>query len=247
MKKFLAIVVALVGSLALADGFSVTGNLTLRPSFGLAGGLFITPYRSYRGTSLNYSFNLSENWLAGASVRPGFFDDIFQLTSRVGVVGVFKLNESNEGYVEAAVRLASNQSIVPSPFNLDLEAGAEIFINQRIADQAVLYGGAGVTGNRVVIPDSFFTAVLAAYTGLKFEFTPSLDAYLEGGIRYPIGSSIGYDVTTSLYYTIFKGARIGLYTGLMTQGATDPNFKIGLAGEWIQNPETLGTPGNYAP
>ncbi len=97
MKKTLLTVIAssLLASFALADGFSITGNLQFVPQTGLLGGLFNTPYRSYRATALNYSANLDNNVVVGASLRPGFFGGQFALSSRVGGVAVAKLNESD--------------------------------------------------------------------------------------------------------------------------------------------------------
>ena len=96
-----------IGSAALADGFSVTGNLQFLPEFGAVGGQFITPYRTYRGTALNYTLNLTDNFLVGASLRPSFFAGQLALASCVGMVGVVKLNESRTGYVEGAIRFGS--------------------------------------------------------------------------------------------------------------------------------------------
>ncbi len=249
MKKTLFAVLATlgIGSAALADGFSITGNLQFLPEFGLVGGQFITPYRSYRGTAVNYTFNLTDNIVAGASLRPGFFAGQLVLASRVGVVGVAKLNESNAGYVEAAIRFGSNQVILPGPFGFDFDAGGEIFITQRIADAAVLYGGAGLDATLLLTPAVSLNAAANAYAGLKLELTRELNAYIEGGLRYPFGLSLGYDVTASVYYTILRGLRLGLYGGYASQSGAAGAWKLGIAGEWTEKPETLGTPGNYLP
>lgn len=236
-----------IGSAALADGFSITGNLQFLPEFGLVGGQFITPYRSYRGTAVNYTLNLTENIVAGASLRPGFFAGQFVLASRAGLVGVAKLNESGAGYVEVAARFGSSQVILPGPFSFDFDAGGEIFITQRIADAAVLYGGAGLDANLIVVPTVTLSAAANAYAGLKLDLTRDLNAYLEGGLRYPFGQSLGYDVTASLYYTVVRGVRLGLYGGYANPSGAAGAWKLGIAGEWTEKPETLGTPGNYLP
>lgn len=247
-KTLLALVASLgIGSSAFADGFSITGNLQFLPEFGLVGGQFITPYRSYRGTAVNYTFNLTDNIVAGASLRPGFFAGQFVLASRAGLVGVAKLNESNTGYVEGAIRLGSNQVILPGPFSFDFDAGGEIFITQRIAVAAVLYGGAGLDATLLVAPAVSLNAAANAYAGLKLELTRDLNAYLEGGLRYPFGLSLGYDVTASLYYTVVRGLRLGLYGGYANPSGAAGAWKLGIAGEWTEKPETLGTPGNYLP
>ncbi len=249
MKKMLLATMASlgIGGAALADGFSVTGNLQFLPEFGLVGGQFTTPYRSYRGTALNYTLNLTDNIVAGASLRPGFFAGQFVLASRAGLVGVAKLNESGSGYVEGAIRFGSNQVVLPGPFSFDLDASAEIFITQRVADAAVLYGGAGLEATLVVVPSASLSAAANAYTGLKLELTRDLNAYLEGGLRYPFGLSLGYDVTASLYYTVLRGLRLGVYGGYTNASGAAGAWKLGLAGEWTEKPETLGTPGNYLP
>lgn len=249
MKKiWLAVMASLaIGSMALADGFSITGNLQFLPDFGLVGGQFITPYRSYRGTAVNYTLNLTDNIVAGASLRPGFFAGQFVLASRAGLVGVAKLNESNAGYVEGAIRFGSNQIILPGPFSFDFDAGGEIFITQRIADAAVLYGGAGLDATLVVVPTVTLNAAANAYAGLKLELTRDLNAYLEGGLRYPFGLSLGYDITASLYYTVVRGVRLGVYGGYTNASGAAGAWKLGIAGEWTEKPETLGTPGNYLP
>ncbi|AWR87486.1 hypothetical protein [Meiothermus taiwanensis] len=249
MKKIvLAAMASLgIGGAALADGFSITGNLQFLPEVGLVGGQFTTPYRSYRGTALNYSFNLSDNIVAGASLRPGFFAGQFVLASRAGLVGVAKLNESSSGYVEGAVRLGSNQVLLPGPFSFDFDAGAEIFITQRIANAAALYGGAGLDVALVVVPSLSLNAAANAYAGLKLELTRDLNAYLEGGLRYPFGLGLGYDVTASLYYTVLRGLRLGIYGGYANPSGAAGAWKLGIAGEWTEKPETLGTPGNYLP
>jgi hypothetical protein len=236
-----------IGSLALADGFSITANLQFLPQFGLVGGQFTTPYRSYRGTAVNYTFNLTDNIVAGASLRPGFFAGQFVLASRAGLVGVAKLNESNTGYVEGAIRFGTNQIIQPGPFSFDFDAGGEIFITQRVSDMVVLYGGAGLDATLLLSPTVSLSAAANAYTGLRLELTRSLDAYLEGGLRYPFGLGLGYDVTASLYYTIVRGLRLGLYGGYVNQSGAAGAWKLGIAGEWTEKPETLGTPGNYLP
>lgn len=249
MKKTLLTLLATlgIGSAALADGFSITGNLQFLPEFGLVGGQFITPYRSYRGTAVNYTLNLTENIVAGASLRPGFFAGQFVLASRAGLVGVAKLNESGAGYVEGALRFGSSQVILPGPFSFDFDAGGEIFITQRIADAAVLYGGAGLDANLIVVPTVTLSAAANAYAGLKLDLTRDLNAYLEGGLRYPFGQSLGYDVTASLYYTVVRGVRLGLYGGYANPSGAAGAWKLGIAGEWTEKPETLGTPGNYLP
>ncbi|GIW26046.1 hypothetical protein [Meiothermus sp.] len=247
-KTLLALMASLgIGSAALADGFSITGNLQFVPDFGLVGGQFITPYRSYRGTAVNYTLNLTDNIVAGASLRPGFFAGQFVLASRAGLVGVAKLNESNTGYVEGAVRFGSNQIILPGPFSFDFDAGGEIFITQRLADAAVLYGGAGLDATLGVVPAVTLNAAANAYAGLKLELTRDLNAYLEGGLRYPFGLSLGYDVTASLYYTVTRGLRLGVYGGYANPSGAAGAWKLGIAGEWTEKPETLGTPGNYLP
>lgn len=249
MKKiWLAVMASLgIGSMALADGFSITGNLQFLPDFGVVGGQFITPYRSYRGTAVNYTLNLTENIVAGASLRPGFFAGQFVLASRAGLVGVAKLNESKAGYVEGAIRFGSNQIILPGPFSFDFDASGEIFITQRIADAAVLYGGAGLDATLVVVPTVTLNAAANAYAGLKLELTRDFNAYLEGGLRYPFGLSLGYDITASLYYTIVRGVRLGVYGGYTNTSGAAGAWKLGIAGEWTEKPETLGTPGNYLP
>jgi len=236
-----------ISSLAFADGFSITGNLQFLPEFGVVGGQFVTPYRSYRGTAINYTFNLTNNVLAGAGLRPGFFAGQFVLASRAGLVGVAKLNETSTGYVEGAIRLGSNQVILPGPFSFDFDAGGEVFITQRLADAAVLYGGAGLDVALLLAPSVSLAATANAYTGLKLELTRDLNAYLEGGLRYPFGLSLGYDVTASLYYSIARGLRLGLYAGYANPSGTAGAWKLGIAGEWTEKPETLGTPGNYLP
>ncbi len=247
-KTLLALLVSMgIGSAAFADGFSVTGNLQFLPDFGLVGGQFITPYRSYRGTAVNYTINLTDNIVAGASLRPGFFAGQFVLASRAGLVGVAKLNESNAGYVEGAIRFGSNQVILPGPFGFDFDAGGEIFITQRIADAAVLYGGAGLDATLLLSPAVSLNAAANAYAGLKLELTRELNAYLEGGLRYPFGLSLGYDVTASLYYSVMRGLRLGLYGGYANPSGAAGAWKLGIAGEWTEKPETLGTPGNYLP
>ncbi|MCS7068870.1 MAG: hypothetical protein RMK51_05975 [Meiothermus sp.] len=247
-KTWLAAVVSLgLSGAALADGFSITGNVQFLPDLGLVGGQFITPYRSYRGTAVNYTLNLTENIVAGASLRPGFFAGQFVLASRAGLVGVAKLNESRTGYVEGALRLGSNQVILPGPFSFDFDAGGEIFLTQRVADAAVLYGGAGLDASLVVVPTVTLNAAANAYAGLKLELTRDLNAYLEGGLRYPFGLSLGYDITASLYYTVLRGVRLGLYGGYANPSGTAGAWKLGIAGEWTEKPETLGTPGNYLP
>ncbi|GIW34594.1 hypothetical protein [Meiothermus sp.] len=247
-QTWLAVMASLgIGSMALADGFSITGNLQFLPDFGVVGGQFVTPYRSYRGTAVNYTFNLTDNIVAGASLRPGFFAGQFVLASRAGLVGVAKLNESNSGYVEGAIRFGSNQIILPGPFSFDFDAGGEIFITQRIADAAVLYGGAGLDASLVVVPTITLNAAANAYAGLKLELTRDLSAYLEGGLRYPFGLSLGYDITASLYYTIVRGVRLGIYGGYANASGAAGAWKLGIAGEWTEKPETLGTPGNYLP
>lgn len=247
-KTVLAVMASLgIGSAALADGFSITGNLQFLPEFGVVGGQFITPYRTYRGTALNYTFNLTDNFLAGASLRPGFFAGQLVLASRAGLVGVAKLNESSTGYVEGAIRFGSNQIMVPGPFSFDFDAGGEIFITQRVADAAVLYGGAGLDATLVVVPSASLNAAANAYAGLKLELSRDLNAYLEGGLRYPFGLSLGYDVTASLYYTVVRGVRLGVYGGYTNVSGVAGAWKLGIAGEWTEKPETLGTPGNYLP
>jgi len=247
-KTVLSVVASLgVGGMVLADGFSITGNLQFLPDFGVVGGQFTTPYRSYRGTALNYSFNLTDNIVAGASLRPGFFAGQFVLASRAGLVGVAKLNESKSGYVEGAIRLGSNQVILPGPFSFDLDAGGEIFITQRIAEAAVLYGGAGLGATLVAVPTVSLSAAADAYAGLKLELTRDLNAYLEGGLRYPFGLSLGYDVTASLYYSVVRGLRLGVYGGYTNASGAAGAWKLGIAGEWTEKPETIGTPGNYLP
>jgi hypothetical protein len=243
-KTMLGVLAALaLGSSALADGFSITGNLQFLPSFGLVGGQFITPYRSYRGTAINYTANLSDNVLVGASLRPGYFGGVFALASRVGGVAVIKLNESDNGYVEAAFRLGSNQVILPSPFSFNFDAGAEIFLTQRVASAVVLYATLEVSPSVNLVPS------INGFTGLKLELTRDLEAYLEGGLRYTFGglNNLNYDLTSSLYYEIQRGLRLGLYTGLQGVSGGTSGFKLGIAGEWTEKPETLGTPGNYLP
>lgn len=249
MKKiWLAVMASFgIGSMALADGFSITGNLQFLPDFGVVGGQFITPYRSYRGTAVNYTLNLTENIVAGASLRPGFFAGQFVLASRAGLVGVAKLNESSAGYVEGAIRFGSNQIILPGSFSFDFDVGGEIFITQRMADAAVLYGGAGLDATLVVVPTVTLNAAANAYAGLKLELTRDLNAYLEGGLRYPFGLSLGYDITASLYYTVVRGVRLGVYGGYTNASGAAGAWKLGIAGEWTEKPETLGTPGNYLP
>jgi hypothetical protein len=247
-KTLLAVLTTLgIGSAALADGFSITGNLQFLPELGLVGGQFTTPYRSYRGTAVNFTVNLTDNIVAGASLRPGFFAGQFVLASRAGLVGVAKLNESSTGYVEGAIRFGSNQVILPGPFSFDFDAGGEIFITQRVAEAAVLYGGAGLDATLLLTPAVSLNAAANAYAGLKLELTRELNAYLEGGLRYPFGLSLGYDVTASLYYTFLRGLRLGLYGGYVSQSGAIGAWKLGIAGEWTEKPETLGTPGNYLP
>lgn len=247
-KTLLAVMASLgIGGAAMADGFSITGNLQFLPELGLVGGQFTSPYRSYRGTALNYTFNLADNIVAGGSLRPGFFAGQFVLASRAGLVGVAKLNESNSGYVEGAIRFGSNQVILPGPFSFDFDAGAEIFITQRVADAAVLYGGAGLDATLVVVPSVSLNAAANAYAGLKLELTRDLNAYFEGGLRYPFGLSLGYDVTASLYYRVMRGLRLGVYGGYANPSGAAGVWKLGIAGEWTEKPETLGTPGNYLP
>lgn len=249
MKKTLIGLLAplALGSMALADGFSITGNLQFLPQFGLIGGQFSTPYRSYRGTALNYTANLTDNVLVGASLRPGYFGGLFALASRVGGVAVINLDRNSGGYIEAAFRLGSNQVIVPGPFAFDFDAGAEIFATQRLAGAVVLYGGAGLEATLLVAPNLALTPSLNGFTGLKLELTPALEAYLEGGLRYTFGglNTLAFDLTSSAYYEIQRGLRVGLYTGIF--GTNTTNFKLGIAGEWTEKPETLGTPGNYLP
>jgi hypothetical protein len=250
MKKvLLATLISALGSLALADGFSLTVNLPILPQFGILGGQFISPYRSYRGTALNYTVNTADNVVVGGSLRPGFFAGSFALTSRVGGVIVTKLNQTDTGYVEAALHLGSNQYFVPGPFGLDADLGGEIFIAQQAAQNLALYGGAGLIGTLTVVPSFRLGAALNAYAGLKLEMVRDLEAYLEGGLVYPFGGSLGYDVTASLYYTVVPGGRIGVYTGFLNQSGVGGTgaFKLGLAGEFTEKPETLGTPGNYLP
>ena len=252
-KTIIGVLAALAaGSIALADGFSITGNLAFLPSFGLVGGSFITPYRSYRGTALNYTANLTDNVLLGASVRPGYFGGVFVLSSRVGGVGVVKLNETSNGYVEAAFRLGSNQVILTNSnfnFSFDFDAGAEIFLTQRVASAVVLYGGAGVDATLAVSPSVNLVPSINGYSGLKLELTRDLEAYLEGGLRYTFGglNTLNYDLTSSLYYEIQRGVRLGVYTGIQGVSGATSGFKLGIAGEWTEKPETLGTPGNYLP
>jgi hypothetical protein len=250
MKKvLLATLISALGSLALADGFSLTVNLPILPQFGILGGQFISPYRSYRGTALNYTVNTADNVVVGGSLRPGFFAGTFALSSRVGGVIVTKLNQTDTGYVEAALHLGSNQYFVPGPFGLDADLGGEIFIAQQAAQNLALYGGAGLIGTLTVVPSFRLGAALNAYAGLKLEMVRDLEAYLEGGLVYPFGGSLGYDVTASLYYTVVPGGRIGVYTGFLNQSGVGGTgaFKLGLAGEFTEKPETLGTPGNYLP
>ncbi|GEM87645.1 hypothetical protein [Meiothermus granaticius] len=251
MKKALltALLSAALGSLALADGFSLTVNLPILPQFGILGGQFISPYRSYRGTALNYTVSTANNVVVGGSLRPGFSAGNFALSSRVGGVIVTKLNQTDTGYVEGAVHLGSNQYFVPGPFGLDADLGGEVFIAQRAAQNLALYGGAGLTGTLTLVPSLQLGAILNAYAGLKLELTQDLDGYLEGGLVYPFGGSLGYDVTASLYYTVIPGGRIGVYTGFLNQSGVGGAgaFKLGLAGEFTEKPETLGTPGNYLP
>lgn len=251
MKKAIlaTLVSAAIGSLALADGFSLTVNIPIVPQFGILGGQFISPYRSYRGTALNYTVNTADNVVIGGSIRPGFFGGTFALSSRVGGVFVTKFNESDKGYVEGAVHLGSNQYYAPGGFGLDTDLGGEVFLTQRVAENMALYGGAGLTGTLTVVPAVRLGASANGYVGLKFEPFGSWDAYLEGGLVYPFGGALGYDVTASLYYTVVPGGRIGVYTGFQNSSGVGGagSFKLGLAGEFTEKPETLGTPGNYLP
>ncbi len=247
-KIFTAIMTLLgLGNLALADGFSISGNLQFLPEVGLVGGQFTTPYPAYRGTAINYTLNLSDNVVAGASLRPGLFAGQWVLASRVGLVGVTKLSTSSTGYVEGAVRLGSNQLLLPGPFSFDLDASGELFLTQRVAEMAVLYGGAGLEASLGVVPALLLNATANAYAGLKLELAPELNAYVEGGLRYPFGLNLGYDLTASLYYTVTRGLRLGLYGGYANPSGAAGAWKLGLAAEWIEKPGTLGTPGNYLP
>lgn len=248
-KTWLVLVLAAIGSLALADGFSLTVNIPILPQFGILGGQFITPYRSYRGTALNYTVNTADNVVVGGSLRPGYFAGQFALSSRLGAVYVTKINQTDTGYVEGSVRLGSNQYFAPGGFGLDTDLGGDVFLTQRVADNLALYGGAGLTGTLTVVPALRLGASANGYVGLRFEPFNSWDAYLEGGLVYPFGGALGYDVTASLYYTVVPGGRLGVYTGFLNQSGVGGAgaFKLGLAGEFTQKPETLGTPGNYMP
>ncbi len=142
--------------------------------------------------------------------------------------------------------MGSNQIYQPGPFGLDFDLGGELFLTQRVSDSVALYGGTGLTVTLTPSPLIVSTG-LNAYVGSKLELTRDLDAYLEGGILYPLGGVLGYDLTTSLYYTVMRGARVGVYGGYVNQGGPAGAFKFGISAEWTEKPETLGTPGNYLP
>jgi len=59
--------------------------------------------------------------------------------------------------------------------------------------------------------------------------------------------SLGYDVTASLYYTVVRGVRLGVYGGYANPSGAAGAWRFGIAAEWIEKPGTLGTLGNYLP
>jgi len=231
MKKTLIVILASVvlSSVALADGLSATLNVPILPGFGIA-------------SSLNYTFNIADNAVLGGSISPSYNPIAgFGLGSRVGGVYVFRLAEFDGGYIEAAVRAGINVALLPiSPFVWSLDTGLELFGTQQVDPNIVLYGRGKLT---IPLAPGFASGTsVGLNTGLKFELAQDLDAYAELGLLYPFGLSLSYDLTGSLYARLAPQVRAGVYTGFGSGG-----FKIGLAAEFIEKPQTIGTPGNYLP
>lgn len=225
-KAIISIIAACVSGAALADGLSATLNIPVLPGFGIAG-------------SLNYTANIQENAVVGISLRPSYTPTGgFSLGTRVGAAYVIKLAEFDGGYAEAAVRAGANLGF--APFSWSIDTGTELFVTGRIAPDMVLYGGA--TLSLPLLPSFANPLTLGTYAGLKLELAKDLNAYGEGSLTIPFGGSIAYDLTASLYASLTSSARIGFYTGFGSGG-----FKIGLAADFVEKPETIGTPGNYLP
>lgn len=228
MKRVLISVLAAASfSAALADGLSATLNVPVLPGFGISG-------------SLNYTANIAENAVVGIRLLPSYTPSTgFAFGTRLGAAYVLKLTEFEGGYAEAAVRAGVNFGIAPA-FSWSLDTGAELFATGRIASDLVAYGGATLT--LPLLPSFANPVTLGTYAGLKLELTKDLDAYAETNVSIPFGGSVSFDLTGSLYATLASGARLGLYTGIGSAG-----FKIGLAADLVEKPQTIGTPGNYLP
>ncbi len=229
---------ALSLSPALADGFSANLNVGILPS----------PFSI--GTSLNYTYSLTDNVVVGGRLGAATDFASIGLNSRLGIVYVQNIQKSSNSFVnfyaDSGVDFsffpATNSTFVISP---DITLGIDSAFGIAPALKALM--GASATAYYIqtfaATNSGVFGLGLGAYVGLRYEPSNQIEFNTEAHLNlYPLSSNVlAYNIGASLYYAIIPQIKMGLYTGY------NGGFYIGLGGQYVDKPGTLGTPGNYMP
>ncbi len=255
LRKLALLAVATVGvsgSVAHAEGFSLTLDVPVRPEFSI-------------GLGLNYSLQVIPNLYVGISTDTRFIagnsgatpptNGIFSFEARFGGKYIETLLIEKAYYLKwyAGAGIVIQPFGVTTGFRSDVVGG--FFGRYEISKVAKVYGGldGGVLLEfNQANPLNLFASLFA---GIKIDPSPLLSLYFQSSVGWNRientsntlrGGGYLLDARIGGYFSIVPQFRLGLFVGYL--GSQSQNaLTFGISGQFLEKPGSLATPGNYLP
>jgi hypothetical protein len=241
-----------VGSVAHAEGFSMTLDVPIAPEFSI-------------GLGLNYSLQVIPNLYVGISTDTRFIAGNPSATPATNGTFSFKARFGGK-YIETLLlekayylKWYAGAGIVIQPFgpttgfSSDLVGG--FFGRYEISRVAKVYGGldGGVLLEfNQANPLNLFASLFA---GIKIDPNPLLSLYFQTSVGWNRIENTentlvgGYllDARIGTYFSIVPQFRLGIFVGYISSQAKGGSLTFGITGQFAEKPGSLATPGNYLP
>ncbi|RIH80186.1 hypothetical protein Mterra_03544 [Calidithermus terrae] len=247
-KKLILAGTAALGlsSAALADGLSVTVDAPLVPGFSIA-------------SSFNYNVETTTGFVVGGSLMPGYGGGQFVLVGRLGAKYAQDLISDFNTELEGYVGLGTFVYVLPSPVGFSLDASAGLKFKHTFSGNSKLYADLDLVG--IYFPQTgTFVPFVGGDLGLKLDLVPNTDIYVQGALGSYVGASpLGYDVRGAVYFAFTPQAKLGVSMGYgnmnyaingqpaLTGIGPDAGFSVRLGFQFVEEPNTIGTPGSHMP
>jgi hypothetical protein len=241
-----------VGSVAQAEGFSLTLDVPIAPEFSI-------------GLGLNYSLQVIPNLYIGISTDTRFIagnpnavpatNGVFSFKARFGGKYIETLLLEKAYYL----KWYAGAGIVIQPFGPTTGFSSDVvggfFGRYEISRVAKVYGGldGGVLLEfNQANPLNLFASLFA---GIKIDPSPLLSMYFQTSVGWNRIENTentlvgGYllDARIGTYFSIVPQFRLGIFVGYISSQSRGGALTFGIGGQYIEKPGSLATPGNYLP